>query len=97
MSQTVGRTDYQHEVAVLSGCNILLSILNYHRGNESEVSKNKPADVIWFDEVSDANSIAAGSTAVPPIGRKFYKALFRLNDPMPYVYSLYTRIKKRVS
>lgn len=93
---TVGRTDYQHEIAVLSGCNILLSILNFHHHNQIKVKPNKSTNVIWCDEVSNANSIMAGSTAELPRGRKVYKALFRLSDPMPYIYSLLTRIKRRI-
>jgi len=93
---TVGRTDYQHEIAALSGCNILLSILNYHQGNQLKVSASKSTNVVWCDEISNANSIEAGSTAVTPLDRKVYKALFRLSDPMPYIHSIFTRVKTRI-
>ncbi|MCJ8321274.1 MAG: hypothetical protein MJK12_16665 [Colwellia sp.] len=94
---TVGRTDYQHEIATLSGCNLLLQIY-LHSKNENllQFPLNKQA-VIWRDEIADANALANGADPVEPFNAKIFYAVKRWNDPWPYLSHLIARIVNRFS
>jgi len=84
---TVGRTDYQEEIAVLNGVNIPLAA--YY----GELNMAPPAALsvrparAWRDPLGYANARKAGAPdpihdLLPDI--KMCDAYFRLNDPMPY-------------
>jgi predicted ATP-grasp superfamily ATP-dependent carboligase len=93
---TVGRTDYQHEIATLSGSNLLKLIYCYL--NKSDTSKPTPMmkPIIWRDEIADANALAHGGNPDEPVDAKSYGAIRRLNDPWPYLSALFKRIKTKV-
>ncbi|MEW6990614.1 hypothetical protein AADZ91_07975 [Colwelliaceae bacterium 6441] len=95
---TVGRTDYQHEVATLSGCNILLAIARYHIQGKVErcFDANTYRQVLWYDEISDANALANGGAVLSNEPTKKIGALFRWSDIGPYVFSFKEKIKRRL-
>jgi predicted ATP-grasp superfamily ATP-dependent carboligase len=85
---TVGRTDYQEEIAVLNGVNIPYAA--YCGALGLPLPKQFPRKRLraWRDPVGYARARGAG--APDPIRRfspnvKIYDAYFRVNDPMPYL------------
>lgn len=87
---TVGRTDYQHEIAALSGCNYLEQMITHFGGLQSQkfVAKN---GILWFDEIADANAALAEPNQLPVKVCKKVPALRRLSDPMPWLQSIAQR------
>lgn len=93
---TVGRTDYQHEIATLSGHNLLLQIYQHiTKATVAEYSLNQKA-IIWRDEIADANALANGGEQTEPVKAKCYGALVRGNDLGPYISTIFTRIIHRI-
>lgn len=87
---TVGRTDYQHEIATLSGCNVLDMMVAHVAG--TPVGRSGPAKtVLWYDEVSDAKALAAGAPDRLFRNRPRMAAVWRLQDPMPTLADLARR------
>jgi predicted ATP-grasp superfamily ATP-dependent carboligase len=92
---TVGRTDYQHEIATLSGHNLMADIVAYFNGD----TINRPvslSSVVWYDEIANENSIANGApndlfADVPQIA-----ALWRWSDPGPSIAFWLQRIQNRL-
>lgn len=92
---TVGRTDFQHEIATLSGCNVL-SMMVAHLAGRSVPAEGSPRSVIWYDEVADAQALAAGARSNLFSNRKRVPAIWRWSDPMPAVADLKQRIAGRL-
>jgi len=98
---TVGRTDYQHEIATLSGTNMLVDICSYLLNKTtSDLTKEKQlnahASTMWFDEIADANSIAHGSPTFDELKVARYAAVHRWNDMGPYLFRLKNRVMTRL-
>jgi predicted ATP-grasp superfamily ATP-dependent carboligase len=93
---TVGRTDYQHEIATLSGHNLLLQMYRHISKAEVPSYKLNHAAVIWRDEIADANALANGGDKTEPKAAKHYNAIKRGNDIRPYLVSLIARIITRI-
>lgn len=91
---TVGRTDYQHEIATLSGCNVL-STMVAHLAGAPRPSSVPPRAVIWYDEVADAQALAAGAPDQLFRDRRKVAAVRRWSDPMPAVAGLWWRVLRR--
>lgn len=92
---TVGRTDYQHEIATLSGCNVLEMMVAYLSGGV--VPSCKPErQVIWYDEIADAKALAAGAPNQLFRDRVRVAAVWRPNDPMPTMADLTQRVRNRL-
>ncbi|MDO6425498.1 hypothetical protein Q4489_00655 [Thalassotalea sp. 1_MG-2023] len=96
---TVGRTDYQHEIAALSGCNILKAIVDFHLGGSIKdlVSPSSYNEVLWFDEISDANALAHGGIKMADEPSKKFGALFRFSDLGPYFFAFKQKVKRRLN
>ena len=92
---TVGRTDYQHEIATLSGCNVL-SMMVAHLAQQPIPAAGHPCSVLWFDEVADAKALAAGAPARLFSDRPRAPAVWRWSDPMPAVADLTQRALGRI-
>src|SRR5262249_19137329 len=85
---TVGRTDYQEEIATLNGVNIPLAMFRGELGLPMP-----PAQIIapprgWRDPQGYANAREAG--APDPIRElcpelRLHDAYFRMDDPMPHI------------
>ncbi|TPH13298.1 hypothetical protein [Litorilituus lipolyticus] len=94
---TVARTDYQHEIATLSGHNLLLQLYRYAKNEPIPDFSLAQHSVIWRDEVADANALAHGADKSEPTPAQSYKAIQRLSDPFPYLFNLYQRIKRKLA
>ncbi|MDE1463951.1 hypothetical protein [Spartinivicinus poritis] len=93
---TVGRTDFQHEIATLSGINILKSILYHFLKRPIPQSKNSPSPIVWQEFISDYLSMKESGKTGFPKHAKIYQAIKRWNDPMPYIHQLFTRLKNKL-
>jgi D-aspartate ligase len=85
---TVGRTDYQEEVAALNGVNIPLAACYGELGLPVPARSSSSRLHAWRDPVGTANARRAG--AADPLrqlapGAKIWDAYFRLSDPLPYM------------
>ncbi len=92
---TVARTDYQHEIATLSGHNLLLQIYSHLCNEVIPQYPLKIESTIWRDEIADANALAHGGNPAEPLNAKAYCAIKRWNDPWPYISIFIWRIRKR--
>ena len=85
---TVGRTDYQEEIATLNGVNIPFAAYCGELGLQHLASTSISPPRAWRDSISYARARLAGAPdplqLISP-GAKVIDALFRANDPMPYV------------
>lgn len=92
---TVGRTDYQHEIAPLSGCNVL-AMMVAHLSNAPVQGPGPARSVLWYDEVSDAKALAAGAAGHLFGDRPRVAAVWRPTDPMPTLADLAQRAGGRL-
>jgi D-aspartate ligase len=93
---TVARTDYQHEIATLSGHNLLLQIYRHIRKQPVPLYNLLQESVIWRDEIADANALSNGGDVSEPYPAHSFCAVKRWNDPMPYLYRLIVRVKNKL-
>lgn len=96
---TVGRTDYQHEIATLAGNNLLAQIVQ-HLSDNSESTPNSFAytftkKVVWYDEIADANALAHGASNTLCIDYPRISAVWRWSDPMPGLVAFWQRFKRK--
>ena len=98
---TVGRSDYQEEVATLNGVNIPLVAYAHLTGLEpARMARRDEAlalatlPVIWRDPVADARSAGSGGEARMPLG-KLVDAYYRLADPGPALARLAAPLRRR--
>ena len=87
---TIGRSDYQEEIAFLNGVNIPLAAYLDALGRSGKVEPEQKPQRAWRDAIGYARARMAGapdllSTLSPNI--KICDAMFRIDDPMPYVAS----------
>lgn len=93
---TVGRTDYQHEIATLSGCNVL-SMMVAHLAGLAVPVRGLKREVIWYDEIADAQALAAGAPGSLFASRPKASAVWRPLDPLPALTSLGRRLLHRMT
>lgn len=84
---TVARTDYQAELATLTGVNQIYQVYLHECGLPVPTARPHDRPVAWRDPVADANAIhAAGLRGRPfPLGTKVFDGFFRGNDPGPWI------------
>ncbi|GAB3678490.1 carboxylate--amine ligase [Salinisphaera aquimarina] len=90
---TVGRTDFQEEIATLNGVNIPLAAYCDSLGLELPKSTT-PSPRIWRERISDSRSAAdplAESVDQPP-GISATDALYRWHDPAPGIFTFIDRV-----
>jgi len=96
---TVGRTDYQEEIATLNGVNIPLAAYCDLAGVKSgAVFENTPVRG-WRDPFARHNALSLGAkdpTASLLPNAKMIDAYFRLDDPMPYLEARLAPLRKRI-
>lgn len=92
---TVGRTDYQHEIATLSGSNVL-AMMVAHLAGQPVPGLDSPREVVWYDEIADARALAAGGPNRLFRDRARVAAVWRLQDPMPALADLAQRTGNRL-
>ena len=96
---TVGRTDYQEEIATLNGVNIPFAAYCGELGRQHPSVTSAVSPRAWRDSMSYAKARLAG--APDHIGQiapnaKIIDALFRANDPMPYMMTKFESISHRI-
>jgi predicted ATP-grasp superfamily ATP-dependent carboligase len=95
---TVGRTDFQEEIATLNGVNIPYAAYCGELGSDFAASRRAVPPAGWADAAADRQS----SQAQPhlrhsfPAGVRRYDALWRLDDPLPWCYATAERVKARL-
>lgn len=94
---TIGRTDYQEEVATLNGVNIPLAAYRAELGLPELPEKIPDSVRIWRDRLADLQSAdrADGFTPWAPEGARTVDALWRAVDPMPAVAPFFERVGRR--
>ena len=96
---TVGRTDYQEEIAPLNGVNIPLAVFRGELGLSLPTpTKLSPARA-WRDPFGHARALQAG--ALDPLetlspGIQICDAYRRFDDPMPYVALKWAGVRRRL-
>jgi D-aspartate ligase len=81
---TVGRVDWQEEVATLHGVNIPLEVYRYETGLARTPSMRQGSPVVWRDAWAHWRSNRHDHSprdAIPPA--KVYDAYWRVDDPVP--------------
>jgi D-aspartate ligase len=85
---TVGRTDWQEEVATLHGINIPLAAYRHEVGLAQEPHRENPKPIIWRDPAGYWRSAVVTASlrdrAAPGLGVK--SACWRWDDPLPMAY-----------
>lgn len=97
---TVGRTDYQEEVATLNGVNLPYA---YYRslttdGTAPAVEPVRDRRVVWRDRLADRRSSAHPEQVVlnwPRGHGEIRDALWRSSDPMPWLMTQWQRVAHR--
>jgi predicted ATP-grasp superfamily ATP-dependent carboligase len=95
---TVGRTDYQEEIAALNGVNIPFAAYRAELGLTAPRPNTVSPPRAWRDPLGYANARAAG---VPDPMRQFSPnitvcdAYFRVDDPMPYIALKFQAMRRR--
>lgn len=97
---TVGRTDFQEEVAVLNGVNIPLAAYRDALGEPPPIAAQVNPPRVWRDPLGYAKAKRAG--AHDPMhelapGIKVCDAYFRTDDPGPYVALQLEGVRRRLS
>jgi D-aspartate ligase len=97
---TVGRTDYQEEVATLNGINIVRAAYRALAGLEPQAANGAVRKRVWRDGASDAKSLSQQPAAVDPpeaAAASVVDATFRWSDPGPVLADFASRIAARFS
>lgn len=93
---TVGRTDFQEEVASIHGVNIPLHAYCDQLGIKSQKATEIVLQYLWREPVTDGWSMELQPTLVNPKGVSIVDAYWRLDDPMPWMGMNWNRLKQRV-
>jgi predicted ATP-grasp superfamily ATP-dependent carboligase len=93
---TIGRTDWQEEVATLHGINIPLTAYCYELGLPVPMAELSPGPVIWRDPPAYWRSVLATQSTrdEAPAGAIVKSACWRFEDPMPLVYFWFEWIRE---
>lgn len=96
---TVGRTDYQEEIASLNGVNIPLAIFRGELGLPMPAPAGAHSPRAWRDPFGHARARQAG--ARDPIlqlspGIRICDAYRRADDPMPYIALKWEGVRRRL-
>jgi predicted ATP-grasp superfamily ATP-dependent carboligase len=78
---TVGRTDWQTEIATLCGVNLPLAAYRSELGTASSSATRSAPAVAWR-----ASALRRGTWRRVPSGVRVFDATFRLSDPLPGFY-----------
>lgn len=93
---TVGRTDFQQEVATVNGVNIPLCVFRWENGEPADPGQVRVPPVAWFDRdaVTRARQREAGA-GIDWMTPHAVEALFRWTDPVPALLSrVYPNVRR---
>ena len=89
---TVGRTDWQEEIATLCGANIPLAAWQYETGREVEAAMPLRPNLVWR-----SSSNQRPGRMLMPAGAIIRDGYFRWSDPGPAIaYYVFDRLPKRL-
>jgi predicted ATP-grasp superfamily ATP-dependent carboligase len=97
---TVGRTDYQEEIASLNGVNIPLAAYCDLAGMPADAVHTSRNPVGWRDPFGHHQALAAGAADPAETllsGGQILDAYFRLDDPMPFLATKWAALRRRFS
>lgn len=96
---TVGRTDFQEEVATLHGVNIPLLAYRFEAFGELAPPASYMRSFVWQEGTAQARAEAAdpGAGTTAPEGTRVVDACFRWGDPRPAVSLFADRVRRRLS
>lgn len=94
---TVGRVDWQEEVATLGGVNIPAAAYLHELGADVEPLRANASLVIWQDTARHWKAIAHDSRSGRRPRAKVYDAYWRLNDPWPAIVHMYGLLRRNVT
>jgi D-aspartate ligase len=97
---TVGRTDYQEEIATLNGVNIPVALYWGELGLNMPPSRTAPPARAWRDPLGYSRARMAGAPdpmfEISP-NIKVYDAYLRIDDPMPFIALKMQSVRSRLS
>jgi len=97
---TVGRVDWQEEVATLNGVNIPRAAYRHEMGLDASLDASPAAEltapVIWRDAWMHWKSSRHGAARSVGPGPKVRDAYWRLDDPLPALYRVFGGVKSRL-
>lgn len=95
---TVGRTDFQEEVATVNGCNLPLTAYLYEMGLPMTAVVPVQPPRVWRDAQADRWSAQESGDGVDQAssGHTIVDAYRRWNDPLPWFDHLRTRVLQRL-
>jgi D-aspartate ligase len=97
---TVGRSDYQQEVATLNGVNIVRQAYRAQAGLPPLAPAQPSRRKVWRDPFTDERSRQAQPALPVPAeaeGAQIVDALFRMNDPGPWLSDIAATIAVRLA
>ena|ERR1043165_3770038 len=86
---TVGRVDWQEEVATLNGVNIPLAAYRHEIGGVVPEAAKSRRPVVWRDGARHWKATRIGKAAALP-GARVRDAYWRLSDPLPALFHVVT-------
>jgi D-aspartate ligase len=93
---TVGRTDFQEELATLNGVNIPLAAYGYEANMQVTAITPAGQPAAWIvSQLNRWSSEARDKAPALPAGMRRYDAIGRLGDPLPWLHSMAERAKDR--
>jgi len=96
---TVGRTDYQEEIATLNGVNLPYAVYCAEIGRAYRPTASVRPPRVWRDLESYRKACAAGAIdralEISP-DAKIVDALYRANDPMPFLFMKLEPVERRL-
>lgn len=93
---TIGRTDYQEEVATLNGINLAYAAYCAELGLPQRRPDTMRQPAVWRDRSADMQSALAQGQRVTdglPTGSRVVDALWRWRDPLPFLYTAGRRLR----
>ncbi|WP_443112255.1 carboxylate--amine ligase [Cupriavidus sp. IDO] len=78
---TVGRIDWQEEIATLCGVNIPLAAYRHELGLPGLPVATAPPEAVWR-----ATFIRSAPASLMPVGARTFDGYFRLDDPLPAIH-----------
>jgi D-aspartate ligase len=92
---TVGRLDWQEEVATLNGVNIPLAAYRHEMGMDAAAAVDVAVPVIWRDSWMHWKS-SRHVAPRPPLSARIRGAYWRFDDPLPALYRVLGGMKARL-
>ena len=95
---TVGRTDFQEEVATVNGCNLPLAAYRYEMGLPMPAVVPAQPPLVWRDAQADRWSAQESGDGVDKAScaHAVVDAYRRWNDPVPWIDHMRTRVLQRL-